>query len=38
MNIGSFLLANFLNGAMAIAMLLVGFFVFNLYKSVTHNI
>ncbi|MCF8094434.1 MAG: DUF350 domain-containing protein [Desulfobacteraceae bacterium] len=29
MNIGSFLLANGLNGLMAIAMLLIGFFVFN---------
>lgn len=31
MNITDFLLANFLNGIMAIAMLLTGFFVFNLF-------
>ena len=30
MNIGSFLLANLLNGIMAMAMLLIGFFVFNI--------
>jgi len=29
MNIGSFLLANGLNGLMAIAMLLAGFFIFD---------
>ena len=31
MNLADFLLVNFLNGAMAIGLLLVGFFVFNLF-------